>query len=50
VRAPWFHQHAANSGSVIELAANGARPAGVYRITDQDGYMMALRFRKNILP
>jgi Porin subfamily len=46
----WMHTHTANSGSVIELAANGARPAGVYQIKDQDGYYMALRFQKNILP
>jgi hypothetical protein len=46
----WFHQHTANSGSTIALAANGARPAGVYNITDQDGYYMALRFQKSILP
>ena len=46
----WFHQHTAFSGSTIELAANGARPAGVYHITDQDGYAMVLRFQKNILP
>ena len=46
----WFHQHTANSGSVIALSSNGARPAGVYTISDQDGYYMALRFQKNILP
>ena len=32
------------------LRANGARPAGVYKINDQDGYAMVLRFQKNILP
>jgi Porin subfamily len=46
----WFHQHTANSGSVVSLGPNGARPAGVYSFNDQDGYAMVLRFQKNILP
>jgi len=46
----WFHQHSANQGSVVALTAAGARPAGVYKIADQDGYAMVLRFQKNILP
>ena len=46
----WFHQHTSNSGSNLLLAANGARPAGVYKINDQDGYAMVLRFQKNFLP
>jgi hypothetical protein len=46
----WFHQHTANAGSNVLVAANGARPAGVYQFTDQDGYAMVLRFQKNILP
>jgi hypothetical protein len=46
----WFHQHTAFAGSNIALGAVGARPAGVYQFTDQDGYAMVLRFQKNILP
>jgi hypothetical protein len=46
----WFHQHTANSGSVVSLGPQGARPAGVYTFNDQDGYAMVLRFQKNILP
>ncbi len=46
----WFHQHTAFSGSTVALAAQGARPAGVYTFNDQDGYAMVLRFQKNILP
>src|SRR5262245_50373574 len=46
----WFHQNTAFGGSNVVVAANGARPAGVYRITDQDGYAMVLRVQKNILP
>jgi hypothetical protein len=46
----WFHQHTMMSGSNLLLGANGARPAGVYKIDDQDGYAMVLRFQKNILP
>ena len=46
----WFHQHTAFSGSNLLVVANGARPAGVYKINDQDGYAMVLRFQKNFLP
>jgi hypothetical protein len=46
----WWRQYTANSGSVIELGPNGARPAGVYHLDDQNGYAMVLRFQKNILP
>ena len=46
----YFHQHSAFSGSNLLIAATGARPGGVYNITDQDGYAMVLRFQKNILP
>ena len=46
----WFHQHTANSGSVVAIGPQGSRPAGVYTFNDQDGYAMVLRFQKNILP
>jgi hypothetical protein len=46
----WWKTNTANSGSVIALGPNGARPAGVYHIDDQNGYAMVVRFQKNILP
>jgi hypothetical protein len=46
----WFQLQTANAGSTVRLLANGARPAGLYRVENQDGYMMALRFQKTILP
>jgi hypothetical protein len=46
----WFHLETANAGSTVRLLANGARPAGTYRVENQDGYLMALRFQKTILP
>jgi hypothetical protein len=46
----WFQLQTANAGSTVRLLANGARPAGFYRVENQDGYLMALRFQKTILP
>jgi Porin subfamily len=46
----WFHQQTAFGGSNIFIAANGARPAGVYTLNNQDGFVMVLRMQKNILP
>jgi hypothetical protein len=39
----------ANAGQVV-LPANGARPAGIYNVSNSDNYVMVLRFQKNILP
>ena len=46
----WYHLETANANSTVTLIANGARPGGTYRVTNQDNYLMALRFQKNILP
>jgi hypothetical protein len=46
----WFQLQTANAGSTVRLLASGARPAGFYRVENQDGYLMALRFQKTILP
>jgi len=46
----WAHLQSAFGGSQLTLAGNGARPFGNYQITNQDIYLLALRFQKNILP
>jgi hypothetical protein len=46
----YFHVASANAGSTILLGANGARPAGFYKVGNFDGTMAVLRFQKNILP
>jgi len=46
----WYHLGTASNGGNVFLAANGARPSGVYTIQNLDAYMMVLRFQKNILP
>jgi hypothetical protein len=46
----WNHVQTANAGSIVNLLASGARPAGPYVVQNQDNYFMMLRFQKNILP
>jgi hypothetical protein len=46
----WYHIDSASVGSVLTLAANGARPAGNYTVQDSDRYLTVLRFQKTVLP
>jgi hypothetical protein len=55
----WAHLSTANAGTALltpglavvqNQAFIGARPPGLYNITNVDQYFMALRFQKNILP
>jgi hypothetical protein len=46
----WYHMQTAYAGSLVQLTGNGARPGGIYNISNNDGYAMVLRFQKNILP
>jgi hypothetical protein len=45
----WEHLNTAFGGSAT-LAANGARPAGVYNIGDQDSVSVYFRIQRNFLP
>jgi hypothetical protein len=45
----WTHLNTAYKGSAT-LAANGARPAGVYTIDDQDVLSVMFRIQRNFLP
>jgi Porin subfamily len=40
----------ADSGSVVSLAANGSRPAGVYTLSDQDVWTVMFRVQRNFWP
>ncbi len=47
----WYHLSSANRGATFFQAVNnGARPAGIYQVNNQDNFFMVLRFQKNILP
>ena len=47
----WYHLSTADDGATLRpIFATGGRRPGVYRVTDQDNYLMVLRFQKNILP
>jgi hypothetical protein len=45
----WTHLNTAYKGTAT-LAANGARPAGVYAIDDQDIVSVMFRIQRNFLP
>jgi hypothetical protein len=45
----WTHLNTAYKGTGV-LAANGARPAGVYAIDDQDIVSVMFRIQRNFLP
>jgi hypothetical protein len=45
----WTHLNTAYKGTGV-LAANGARPAGVYAIDDQDVLSVMFRIQRNFLP
>jgi len=45
----WSHLNTAFAGTA-SLAANGARPAGLYQISDQDVVSVAFRIQRNFLP
>ena len=45
----WTHLNTAFAGTAT-LAANGARPAGVYSIADQDVVSVLFRIQRNFLP
>jgi len=45
----WDHLNTAFAGTAT-LAANGARPAGVYSISDQDVLSVYFRIQRNFLP
>jgi hypothetical protein len=45
----WTHLNTAYKGTGV-LAANGARPAGVYAIDDQDVVSVMFRIQRNFLP
>ena len=46
----WTHLNTAYKGSNVTLGANGARPAGVYNIDDQDVVSVMFRIQRNFLP
>jgi hypothetical protein len=46
----WTHLNTAYKGSNAVLGANGARPAGVYTIDDQDVISVMFRVQRNFLP
>ena len=46
----WTQLHTAYKGSNVTLGANGARPAGVYNIDDQDVVSVMFRVQRNFLP
>jgi hypothetical protein len=46
----WTHLNTAYKGANVTLAANGARPAGVYNIDDQDILSVMFRIQRNFLP
>ena len=45
----WTHLNTAFAGTAV-LAANGARPGGVYAIQDQDVLSVLFRIQRNFLP
>jgi hypothetical protein len=45
----WSHLNTAFAGTAT-LAANGARPAGIYNISDQDVLSVLFRVQRNFLP
>jgi hypothetical protein len=45
----WEHLNTAFNGTAT-LAANGARPAGTYKIEDQDSVSVYFRIQRNFLP
>jgi hypothetical protein len=46
----WTHLNTAYKGSNVTLGSNGARPAGVYDIDDQDVFSVMFRIQRNFLP
>jgi hypothetical protein len=46
----WTHLNTAYKGSNVTLGSNGARPAGVYNIDDQDVVSVMFRIQRNFLP
>jgi hypothetical protein len=46
----WNRINSAMTGSQVVLTQQGARPAGLYQVQNQDNYIMMLRFQKNVLP
>jgi len=46
----WTHLNTAYKGAGVILPANGARPAGVYTIDDQDILSVMFRIQRNFLP
>src|SRR5690242_9189911 len=46
----WTHLNTAYKGANATLGANGARPAGVYTIDDQDVLSVMFRIQRNFLP
>jgi Porin subfamily len=46
----WTHLNTAYKGSSVALAANGARPAGLYTLDDQDIVSVMFRIQRNFLP
>ena len=44
----WYHQNTAFAGTA-NLNASGARPAGIYNITNQDSVSAYFRFQRNFL-
>ena len=46
----WTHLNTAYKGTNVTLGANGARPAGVYSIDDQDVVSVMFRIQRNFLP
>jgi hypothetical protein len=45
----WYHINSSHSG-ILNLGAAGSRPAGPYRVVDQDRFVSWLRVQKTILP
>jgi hypothetical protein len=50
VEVLWTHLNTAFAGAGVQLAANGARPAGAYNIDDQDILSIMFRIQRNFLP
>jgi hypothetical protein len=46
----WAHIDTAFGGTAIMGSANGARPAGPYKLEDQDNFLAVLRVQKSVLP
>jgi hypothetical protein len=49
VDVQWTHLDTAYEGTAT-LAANGARPSGIYAIDDQDIVTVMFRIQRNFLP